>query len=312
VTDVPLPRRPRPDVPPPPPGAWPLAPSVRMPSPTGPAWSGVQAPVGVRTRVAAGLGLSAAAIAVYFAGQFVLQLVATLFLIIVGLGDAVVLDPSALAAEDRSAATVLLVVLVLSQLAGVAAVLLLMRWKKVPLRPLVGPLEPLGRHLGIGVGFGVVALVASTTVVGILVALTGSEATAEQILTGELVDAPVRIGLAVLATVVIAPLAEEVIFRGLLHRSLRRRLSLVPATLISSVLFAVVHVDVALSQPLALVGLAVVGVILALAYERTGSLVVPVVIHAVHNAITIALVVVLGRLDIGAASSVGTVLRAVG
>jgi hypothetical protein len=37
----------------------------------------------------------------------------------------------------------------------------------------------------------------------------------------------------------------------------------------------VVHIDVVLSQPLALAGLVLVGVVLAVAYERTGSLVVP-------------------------------------
>ncbi|MDA3023583.1 MAG: CPBP family intramembrane metalloprotease, partial [Actinomycetota bacterium] len=102
----------------------------------------------------------------------------------------------------------------------------------------------------------------------------------------------------VIAAVVLAPVAEELLFRGLLHRGLRRRLRIVPATALSSVLFAVVHVDVALSQPLALVGLTLVGVILAVASERTGSLIVPVVIHAVHNAVTIAAVVVSTRLDL--------------
>jgi membrane protease YdiL (CAAX protease family) len=141
------------------------------------------------------------------------------------------------------------------------------------------------------------------------------EATPEQVLTGGLLDTPLQLTLAVIAAVVLAPVAEELLFRGLLHRGLRRRLRIVPATALSSVLFAVVHVDVALSQPLALVGLTLVGVILAVAYERTGSLIVPVVIHAVHNAVTITAVVVSTRLDldlvgagIGAGIGAGLVL----
>jgi len=134
--------------------------------------------------------------------------------------------------------------------------------------------------------------------VSLLVTLTGSEATPEQVLTEGIADTPAQLALAVLAAVVMAPLTEELLFRGLLHRGLRRRMRIVPAILLSSVLFAVVHVDVAASQPLALVGLTFVGIILALAHERTGSLLVPVVIHATHNAVTIVAVVVTSRLDL--------------
>jgi membrane protease YdiL (CAAX protease family) len=145
------------------------------------------------------------------------------------------------------------------------------------------------------------AIAGSTLVVSLLVALTGSDATPEQVLTGGIADTPLQLALAVVAAVVLAPLAEELLFRGLLHRGLRRRLALVPATAISSVVFAVVHIDVLLSQPLAIVGLVLVGIILALAYERTGSLIVPIMIHAVHNAVTIVAVVVTGDLarDVG-------------
>jgi membrane protease YdiL (CAAX protease family) len=292
VPELPPERRADPDVPPPPPGAWPLA--DRTPPPTHVPPSQDDAAV----RVPAGLGLSAAAIAVYLGGQLALQLLAGLVLVATGLLDPAVLDPSRLDPEDTGGGTALLTLVVASQLAGAAGVLLLLRRRGVPLRVLVGRVRPLGRHVGVGVGLGVVALVASTTVVAILVTLSGSEATPEQVLTGDLVGTPLQVLLTVLAAVVIAPLAEELLFRGLLHRSLRQRLSIVPATLLSSGLFALVHVDVALSQPLALVGLTVVGVVLALAHERTGSLVVPVVIHAVHNAITVVVVILVARLDI--------------
>jgi uncharacterized protein len=171
----------------------------------------------------------------------------------------------------------------------------------------------IGRDLRIGLGLGLLAIVASTLIVSLLVTLSGSEASPEQVLTGGLLETPLQLTLAVIAAVVLAPVAEELLFRGLLHRGLRRRLRVVPATALSSVLFAVVHVDVALSQPLALVGLTLVGVILAVAYERTGSLIVPVVIHAVHNAVTIAAVVVSTRLDLDlVAAGVGAGLVLVG
>jgi membrane protease YdiL (CAAX protease family) len=279
-------RRVDPDVPPPPPGRWPLA-ELRSVPPLGGAPSH---PTGLGPSVA-GLGLSFTAIGVYLVGQLGLQLVAALVLVRAGLLDATSLDPA------EGGAT-LLALVVASQLVGLLAVLVLLRHRSVPLGPVLGPLRPLRRLLGVGTGLGLLAIIGSTIIVSVLVALSGSEATPDQVLTGDIAETPSQLLLAIVAAVVLAPIAEELLFRGLLHRALRVRLSIVPATLISSVLFAIVHVDVALSQPLALVGLTVVGAVLAIAYERTGSLLVPILIHAVHNAITIAAVVVTSRLDL--------------
>jgi membrane protease YdiL (CAAX protease family) len=278
-------RRPEPDVPPPPPGSWPLA-DARPAPPS----RGEPPHVGTSVR-GAGLGLSSAAIALYLVGQFGLQLLAAAVLFGTGIIDPDTIDPS-------RPGPVLLGFVVASQLAGLLAVLVLLRVRSVPLRPLVGPVRPIGRQIRIGAGLGLVALVASSIVVSLLVTLSGSDAEPEQLLTGDIAETPLQLALAVLAAVVLAPLAEELIFRGLLHRSLRARMRIVPATIISSAIFAVVHVDVALSQPLALVGLVLVGAVTAIAYERTGSLIVPVVIHATHNAVTIATVVVTSRFEL--------------
>lgn len=253
---------------------------------------------------AAGLGLSSAAIVLYLVGQLGLQLLAAFVLLGTELIDPEVLDPS-------EPGPVLLGLVVASQIAGLLAVLVLLRVRSVPLRGVVGPLRPLGRHLGVGAGLGLAAIVGSSIVVSILVTLSGSEATPEQVLTGDIAETPLQLALAVVAAVVLAPLAEELIFRGLLHRSLRVRMRIVPATIISSVLFAVVHVDVALSQPLALVGLTLVGAVMAIAYERTGSLLVPVIIHATHNAVTIVAVVVTSRFDLDELTAVAAMARAV-
>lgn len=279
------PRRSVPGVPPPPPGEWPLAGASPPPPGHG------RSPRGGDAEPFVIIGLSAAAIAVYLLTQLALQLVVGLAFLGTGLIDSLLLDPTA-------GGVSLLALVVLSQVAGLLAALWLLRRRGVPLQPIVGPLRPVGRNVGIGVGLGLLAIVGSTLLVSLLVTLTGSEATPEQVLTEGIADTPARLVLAILAAVVMAPLAEELLFRGLLHRGLRRRMRLVPATLLSSVLFAVVHVDVVASQPLALVGLTFVGVILALAHERTGSLLVPVVIHATHNAVTIVAVVVTSRLDL--------------
>ncbi len=296
------PRTPAPDRPPPPPGHWPLA-------------SSEHAVPGVVSRSlrkggigafsgAAGVGLSFAAIAVYLGGQLLLQLSIGFGLVATGLIGPEMLDP-------EGGGPLLLALVVASQTSGLLLTIAFLRWRGVALRPLVGVTRPLARLIGQGTGIGLAAIAASTLIVSLLVALTGSDATPDQVLTGGIADTPLQLLLAIVAAVILAPLAEELLFRGLLHRGLRRRLALVPATTISSVLFAIVHIDVAISQPLALVGLTVVGVILALAYERTGSLVVPIVIHAVHNAVTIVAVVVSSRFDLDLVAPAGGILRAV-
>lgn len=100
--------------------------------------------------------------------------------------------------------------------------------------------------------------------------------------------------LVVLAVVVGAPAAEELIYRGLLQRGLATRLaqagSRAPrwwAIGLSSLIFVLMHAGVA--EPHALITLAALSVGFGVAYERTGQLLVPLVMHALFNAWNVAL-----------------------
>jgi membrane protease YdiL (CAAX protease family) len=80
-------------------------------------------------------------------------------------------------------------------------------------------------------------------------------------------------------TVVVTPVFEELVFRGLLFGTLRRRLAPAPAAAISAGLFALAH-------GYGVLGFAAVfwsGLLWAWAYDRTGSLVPPIIAHAVDN-----------------------------
>jgi membrane protease YdiL (CAAX protease family) len=242
------------------------------------------------------VGLAVGAIGTYFVGQLVIGVVAATVLSWLGIEVGPSAPTSTPGALDEG--TALLALAVSSQIGGLAAVLWLLRRRGHVLTDLVGRRRPFGRLAGVGLGVGLLAWLGSTVVVAVLVAVSGSERVPEQALTGSLSDGILPLLLAVVAAVVMAPIAEELLFRGLLHRALRRRRSLPVATAVSSLAFAVVHVDVAFSQPLALVGLVIVGAALAVAYERTGSLVVPIVMHAVHNGVAITALVVTERLGI--------------
>lgn len=82
-----------------------------------------------------------------------------------------------------------------------------------------------------------------------------------------------------------AAVAEEVLFRGIVFAGLRKSMSLWPAALISSVVWALLHL---VSGNLAVAAvLAVFGVALAWAYERSGSLWAPIAAHAFNNTLAV-------------------------
>lgn len=77
---------------------------------------------------------------------------------------------------------------------------------------------------------------------------------------------------------VVAPINEELLFRGVLFRSLHQKVGRWPALIVSGALFGALHGNWAGFLPLALLGVA-----LALAYEHSGDIRVPIVVHALFN-----------------------------
>lgn len=94
-----------------------------------------------------------------------------------------------------------------------------------------------------------------------------------------------RIVLMTAVAIIIAPVAEEIAFRGGLFGYIRTRTRRLVALIIPSLLFAIVHGNLR-SFPL----LFIFAVILSIAYERTGRISVPIIAHALLNASTIALI----------------------
>ncbi len=83
---------------------------------------------------------------------------------------------------------------------------------------------------------------------------------------------------AFVATVLLAPPCEEFLFRGYFYGVSKRYLGAFPAALATSLLFAAFHLNLA-----SLPGLFVLALCLTAAYERTGSLLVPIGMHALYN-----------------------------
>lgn len=88
-----------------------------------------------------------------------------------------------------------------------------------------------------------------------------------------------RMLLAGSLAVLVAPVTEEFIFRGYLYGVLRRYLGVTPALILTSLLFASIHLNGAVFLPLF-----VLAACLTLAYEATGSLLASIFMHALFNA----------------------------
>jgi membrane protease YdiL (CAAX protease family) len=88
--------------------------------------------------------------------------------------------------------------------------------------------------------------------------------------------------LVVVAAVVVAPLAEETLFRGFVYGVLKRYTDAPFAALASSLMFAIVHVHVGSLLPLC-----VLAVLFCIAYEISGCLLAPMLLHAVFNTVSI-------------------------
>lgn len=76
----------------------------------------------------------------------------------------------------------------------------------------------------------------------------------------------------------LAPVVEELVFRGVLFRAWSVRFGYRGALIGTSLLFGVLHHD--------MIGSVIFGMVMVVLYQRTGSLAVPIVTHALYNAIT--------------------------
>ena len=102
---------------------------------------------------------------------------------------------------------------------------------------------------------------------------------------------PLVIGLLVVLSCVIGPIAEELFFRGVLFAAVRRRFRRGTAILLSGAAFALIH-----TNPIGFLPIMLIGSLLAYLYERTGSLLSPIAVHILHNTLLMSIGLVVRRL----------------
>ncbi|WP_287130021.1 CPBP family intramembrane glutamic endopeptidase [Candidatus Cyanaurora vandensis] len=178
----------------------------------------------------------------------------------------------------------------LGYLLGMGAGLGLLWYRIWRLYPLSEPFRVHGQGLSWAGGAYVASLPLVFGAAALTQTLVGDRGGGNQTLT-EILGAENLLAQAIfLVTVtILAPVFEEILFRGLLFTSLTTVLSIPQAMLLSGLVFGAIHGSAAELLPLS-----VLGVVLAYAYHQTRNLAVPILIHLLFNGVTFGTLIVLG------------------
>jgi uncharacterized protein len=167
------------------------------------------------------------------------------------------------------------------------------------LRRLTGRARARAGEWLIGVGLGVASFFAVNVVLGVLLqviaGLTGVDLPQPQPQVREAAADPALLPWLFLSAVIVAPVAEELFFRGLLFQALAKHLGKWRAVILSAVAFAAAHVVAEASWAGGILVFLMVfplGVFLAWLFERRGTLATPVAVHAAFNAATVGILLI--------------------
>lgn len=143
------------------------------------------------------------------------------------------------------------------------------------------------RHVGMGLAIGIGLSVATAVILAAQHALTHTSVHANNpFVYAPGLSHPTHLSLLPFilagAVVILAPLAEEALFRGILFQSLRTQWGTPTAAVIAGILFGAAHLNLTLMAPLALAGIVLNGL-----YARTRSLIPSTVAHASLNALSV-------------------------
>jgi membrane protease YdiL (CAAX protease family) len=98
------------------------------------------------------------------------------------------------------------------------------------------------------------------------------------------------LGMLIFAVVVavMAPIAEELLFRGMIFRSLANGMGVWGGAIVSGLIFGAFHIDsFAQSRLLQVVPLAILGILFALLYAWSGTLYSTIALHATNNSLAV-------------------------
>ena len=165
--------------------------------------------------------------------------------------------------------------LILVQLAFLLPLALIFVWKRIPLRYLgFGKFE--WNTLGLGCGL-LIASYVFIIIHNIILMALGVDTQGEAILRFfDSLESPVWFFF---VGVILAPIVEEIFFRGFVFQGFRQRYGWISAMLLSSIVFAAAHLDLVAFLPTF-----ILGCLLAYMFQRSNSIWPGVILHFLVNA----------------------------
>jgi membrane protease YdiL (CAAX protease family) len=99
--------------------------------------------------------------------------------------------------------------------------------------------------------------------------------------------------LGIVSVVLVIPIFEEVLFRGLIYNELKTHLNIVIAIILQSLIFAIAH-----GNMLQGIYAFIMGAVVAIIYDKTGSIFAPILFHVTYNLLgSIILPIILSGVD---------------
>ena len=168
-------------------------------------------------------------------------------------------------------------------------------------RRLFGTRPPRPADVLRGLGMGVLAYLLINVGVGtalqLLITASGGEVPVVQESFRDFAADPTAAPVFLVGAVLLAPIGEELLFRGLLFASLAARFGRRVGMAISGGVFGAVHLDPSVSVEgnlLVFALIATLGVFLAWSYDRARTIVAPMAVHSAFNAISATLLLTVG------------------
>lgn len=219
---------------------------------------------------------------IFFVSQFIAGLLISLYPAVQSWTQAEALDWLSTSTAAQFA------YILLAEVIAVAAVLRIIRWAGVR-RQRIGIVKPKWIDAGYAlVAYGLYFLTYLAVVIVAQMFLTGVDFEQEQQIGFEAAYSTAALLMSFASLVILPPIAEEIMFRGFLFTSLRAKFNFWLATVITSILFGIAHLQFGSDAPLlwvAAIDTFVLSCFLCYLRERTGSLWPPILLHAIKNCI---------------------------
>lgn len=146
-----------------------------------------------------------------------------------------------------------------------------------------------GEMIGLGCGLMLLSFIFNFFY-GLILALFGLRAQVDLVPIFAQLSSP---WLLLIGGAVVAPIVEEVFFRGFVFAGLRQRYGWQKAALVSSALFALIHLI-----PTAIIPIFILGYIFAYLYQRSNSIWPAILMHASTNALALGAAYMLANVNL--------------